>query len=146
MIFRFCADVCRDYAWMGYSWAGCAGTDHRRPFQIAPDSGKPCFFNASLNCSGYTDGSHWLAPKDWEPEQGTMSFDFGGDQRPLDETCKETSPGVFERRFKKRTVRLDCNTFAASFPENEGSGSLTADALVGVAARGGYGGRGTVLP
>ena len=133
----FCMGTHRDFAWMGYSWAGCAGTDHRRPWQISPDSGKPCFFNASLNCTGYTDGSHWLAPKDWEPEQGTMSFDFGGDQRPLDETCKETSPGVFERRFKKRTVRLDCNAFTASFPTTDEEDAVT---------RGGYGGRGTLLP
>ena len=46
-----CLSVMYIDAWMGYSWSGCAGTDHRRPWQISPDSDKPCFFNASLNCS-----------------------------------------------------------------------------------------------
>jgi hypothetical protein len=47
-----------------------------------------------VGAQGYVDGSKWLAPKDWEPENGTMSLDFGG--APLDgwETCKETSPGA----------------------------------------------------
>ena len=48
---RLCVSVMYIDAWMGYSWSGCAGTDHRRPWQISPDSDKPCFFNASLNCS-----------------------------------------------------------------------------------------------
>ena len=35
-----------------------------------------------MGAQGYVDGSKWLAPKDWEPENGTMSLDFGG--APLD--------------------------------------------------------------
>ena len=128
-----------DYAWMGYSWSGCAGVDHRRPWQINPQ-GSPCFFNSSLNCTGYVDGSKWLPPKRWDPN-GAMELDFGADQKPVDAACRETSAGsgVFERRYATRTVRLDCNTFKASFPAAE-------NGLPRTASGGGYGGRGTVLP
>jgi hypothetical protein len=44
------------YAWMGYSWQGCAGTDHRRPYYVFPGGPYKCPQNQSLRCSGYTDG------------------------------------------------------------------------------------------
>jgi hypothetical protein len=102
-----------DYAWMGYGWQGCAGSDHRRPYYPFPDGPYPCPQNRSERCSGYTDGARWMPPKEWDPK-GAMEIDFGGDQEPLD-VCEEVSEGVFERKFAKVTVRLDCNTFNASF-------------------------------
>ena len=53
----------------------------------------------------------------------------------------EVSPGVFERRFAKRTARLDCNTFEASFLAADNA-ALARRAVAG----GGYGTRGTALP
>jgi hypothetical protein len=51
----------------------------------------------------------------------------------------QVSAGVFERRFQKVTVQLDCNTFTASFkPANN-----TAPPPQAV---GGYGGLGLKVP
>jgi hypothetical protein len=74
--------------WRRYSWSGCAGVDHRRPYYEFPNGPYHCPQNRSLSCSGYVDGAKWMAPKDWDP-QGAMSIDFGGDQKPIDKTCKE---------------------------------------------------------
>ena len=68
---------------------------------------------------------------DWDPE-GAMQLDFGGDQKPIDRVCKEVADGVFERKFAKLTVRLDCNTFNASFIPAENAPVV----------KGGYGGLG----
>ena len=62
-----------------------------------------------------------------------MEMDSGGDQKPLDKTCREVSPGVFERKSAKRTARLDCNTFAVSFS--------AADNAPRTVLGNGYGGR-----
>jgi len=120
-----------DYAWLGYSWQGCAGTDHRRPYDVFPGGPYVCPQNASLKCSGYTDGARWQPPKLWDP-QGAMALDFGGDQKPVEKACREVKPGVFERKFAKITVRLDCNSFESSF--------VAADNAP--AEGGGYGGLG----
>eukprot|EP01051_Picozoa_sp_SAG22_P019898 SAG22_NODE_3824_length_1513_cov_1.938472_2_plen_266_part_01 len=92
-----------DYAWMGYSWQGCAGVDHKRPYYEFPGGAYKCPQNRSLDCSGYVDGAKWEAPKDWDPK-GAMQLDFGGDQKPVDRVCKEVADGVFERKFAKLTV------------------------------------------
>ena len=47
----------------------------------------------------------------------------------VEDACREVTPGVFERKFQKMTIQLDCNTFNASF--------IKADNV-----RGGYGGLG----
>ena len=45
-----------DYAWMGYNWMGCAGSDHKRKYY--PFKGGPfkCPQNKSEDCAGWTDG------------------------------------------------------------------------------------------
>eukprot|EP01043_Picozoa_sp_COSAG02_P045092 COSAG02_NODE_4091_length_5797_cov_127.687434_1_plen_80_part_00 len=67
-----------------------------------------------------------------------MGIDFGGDQKPIDKTCNEVSDGVFERRFQKITVQLDCNTFTASF--NLANNTAPPSHI------GGYGGLGLTVP
>lgn len=67
--------------------------------------------------------------------------DFGNGGKPVDSVCKEVSDGVFERKYAKYTVKLDCNDWSADFVEQSNVG---ASELVG--AGGGYGGRGSVLP
>ena len=52
-----------DYAWMGYSWQGCAGVDHKRPYYEFPGGPDKCPQNRSLDCSGYVDGAKWMGPK-----------------------------------------------------------------------------------
>mmetsp|Transcript_731 Transcript_731/g.2080 ORF Transcript_731/g.2080 Transcript_731/m.2080 type:complete len:504 (-) Transcript_731:2537-4048(-) len=99
------------YAWMGYNWMGCAGSDHRRKYMPFPSGPYPCPQNASLRCAGYTDGARWQPPAEWDPE-GAMTLDYGA---VVDSTCVEVSPGVFQRRFDNITVRLDCNTWTADF-------------------------------
>jgi len=79
-----------DFAWMGYEYNGCAD---------AMDS--PYKNNGGMN--------YW-APSMWAD---VMAEDFG---RPTGScTASKTKPGVFERRYGKRTVSLDCNTWKASF-------------------------------
>ena len=74
---------------------------------------------------------------EWDPD-GAMKLDFGGDQRPIDKVCREVSDGVFERKFEKLTVQLDCNNFTARFiPAN--------NAPAQAPAKGGYGGLGMKL-
>jgi hypothetical protein len=124
---------------MGYSWQGCAGVDHKRPYYEFRGGPHPCPQNRSLQCSGYVDGARWMPPKQWDPE-GAMSLDFGGDQRPVDRVCREVSDGVFERRYQNLTVRLDCNTFSASFTPADNAPSLPPP------PQGGYGGLGFKVP
>uniref|UniRef100_A0A6V3L060 Uncharacterized protein n=2 Tax=Lotharella globosa TaxID=91324 RepID=A0A6V3L060_9EUKA len=83
-----------EYAWMGYNWMGCAGSDHSR--------------------GGFVDGARWQRPSEWDP-LGAMKLDFGNGGKPLDPICREVSDGIFERRFEKIVVRLDCNEWKASF-------------------------------
>jgi hypothetical protein len=73
-----------------------------------------------------------------------MSLELGG--RPAD-ICKEVADGVFERKFPKMTVRLDCNTFNASFiPANNRNRYERHPERSRPGAGGGYGGRGMALP
>ena len=46
------------------------------------------------------------------PRPSEIDTDYG---TPLEVVCRETSSGVFERRWSRSTVGLDCNTFAATF-------------------------------
>lgn len=48
------------------------------------------------------------------PKPPLLSRDFGA---PVDKACRPVSPGVFERRWTKGVVQLDCNTFTATLPE-----------------------------
>lgn len=54
--------------------------------------------------------------------------------------CRETAPDskIFERKFAKVTVRLDCNSWEASFVQEDNAPE--------VGDNGGYGGRGMSLP
>ena len=118
---------------------GCAGSDHKRKYFPFPGGPYKCPQNASLDCAGYVDGARWQAPKDWDPA-GAMTLDFGKDGKPVDSVCKEVSDGVFERKYAKYTVRLDCNDWSADFvPATNAEESK-------VGQGGGYGGRGTALP
>lgn len=71
-----------------------------------------------------------------------MSLDFGNGGKPVDSVCKEVSEGVFERKYAKYTVRLDCNKWSADFApaQNVEKGFKV------LGQGGGYGGRGAVLP
>ena len=122
---------------MGYNWMGCAGSDHKRKYFPFPGGPYKCPQNASLDCAGYVDGARWQAPPEWDP-LGAMNLDFGDGGRPVDKLCAEVAEGVFERKFAKITVRLDCNKWEAGFVPSENA----AD----VGRGGGYGGRGTSLP
>jgi hypothetical protein len=53
-------------------------------------------------------GMNYWAPSMWSE---VMKRDFGTPSAQ----CTQTSPGVFERRFEHATVRLDCNTWDATF-------------------------------
>ena len=53
-------------------------------------------------------GMNYWAPSMWSD---VMSRDLG---KPAGD-CTQTAPGVFERRFGQSTVRLDCNTWKATF-------------------------------
>jgi hypothetical protein len=119
---------------MGYNWMGCAGVDHKRKYYPFPGGPYKCPQNKSLDCSGYVDGARWLAPPLWDPA-GAMNLDLGG--KPHD-ICEEVSDGVFERRYPKMTIRLDCNTFNATFV----AAANSRDPGVG----GGYGGMGFATP
>lgn len=99
------------YAWIGYNWMGCAGSDHKRKYMPFPNGPYPCPQNASLRCSGYVDGARWQPPRLWDPE-GAMTLDFGP---PIDAACAEVEEGVFERRYSNYTVRLNCSNWAADF-------------------------------
>ena len=72
-----------------------------------------------------------------------MNLDFGNGGRPVDTLCAEVSAGVFERKFAKITVRLDCNTWEAGFAPSENLN--VAEGQEG-GREGGYGGRGMSLP
>ena len=70
------------YAWIGTSWLGCvSGSDPPSPGPGA--KGKYTF------------------PDILHTDVGT----------PVDSVCKETAPGVFERKWSKGSVRMDCNTW-----------------------------------
>jgi hypothetical protein len=101
-----------DYAWMGYNWMGCAGSDHKRKYFPFPGGPYKCPQNKSLDCSGWVDGARYQAPEDWDP---TMNLDYGNGGKAVDAVCSEVSDGVFERKYAKYTVRLDCNTWKADF-------------------------------
>jgi len=47
------------------------------------------------------------------PRPSLIDTDFG---EPVDRICRETSNGVFKRRFSTGDVILDCNSFLASLP------------------------------
>lgn len=40
-----------------------------------------------------------------------FSVDYG---TPLDKLCTKKAPGVYQRRWSKANVELDCNTFTGS--------------------------------
>ena len=40
---------------------------------------------------------------------------IGNGGKPVDSVCKEVSEGVFERKYAKYTVKLDCNDWSADF-------------------------------
>ena len=46
------------------------------------------------------------------PRPAEIDTDYGA---PLEDVCRETSSGVFERRWSRATITLDCNAFAAAF-------------------------------
>ena len=46
------------------------------------------------------------------PRPTEIDTDYGA---PLEDVCRETSSGVFERRWSRATITLDCNAFAAAF-------------------------------
>ncbi len=71
-----------DYAWIGYTWAGCFPMPAHNPVH----------------------NGTWLRPR---PEQ--WDADYGG--RPAG-PCAETAPasGVFQRAYPKADVEWDCNT------------------------------------
>ena len=50
------------------------------------------------------------------PRPALLDRDFGA---PQEAGCRATGGGVFERRFSKASVRLDCNSFVATFVPNE---------------------------
>jgi hypothetical protein len=93
---------------------GCAGSDHKRKYFPFPGGPYPCPQNKSLDCSGYVDGARWQAPHDWD-SKGAMTLDYGNGGKAVDAVCSEVSEGVFERKYAKYTVRLDCNTWQADF-------------------------------
>ena len=70
-----------------------------------------------------------------------MVLDFGNGGKPVDSVCREVSEGVFERKYAKYTVRLDCNEWSADF---EPASNIEESRLLG--RGGGYGGRGSALP
>ena len=111
-----------DYAYMGYSWAGCANG-----------------VKSPWNNSG---GTQFWAPSRWSP---TMAYDFGA---PLEPSCREVSPGsgVFERKYAHRTVRLDCTDWTASFELNANTSPGTPSDGGDSIPAGGYGGLGVRLP
>ena len=118
-----------DYAYMGYS---CKPPRYRcRLGCILPNipaisllTGAGCA-NAVHSPWNNSGGTQFWAPSRWSP---TMAVDFG---KPLEAGCRETSPGVYERRYEHRTVMLDCGAWSASFEP---------------VPAGGYGGFGTRLP
>jgi len=46
-----------------------------------------------------------------DPDPKEFDVDYGV---PIDETCSETSPDVFEREWTKAKVTFDCNKYAAN--------------------------------
>jgi|EP01043_Picozoa_sp_COSAG02_P045254 hypothetical protein len=111
-----------DYAYLGYSWAGCANGVH-----------------SPWNNSG---GTQFWAPSRWSQ---AMAYDFGA---PLEPSCREVSPGsgVFERKYTHRTVRLDCTNWTASFQvHTDAKADVSSDSSGSIPA-GGYAGLGVRLP
>ena len=111
-----------DYAYLGYSWAGCANGVH-----------------SPWNNSG---GTQFWAPSRWSP---TMAYDFGLAVEPA---CREVSPGsgIFERKYAHRTVRLDCTKWTATFETNTHEKSGSSNGKNTDIPVGGYGGLGVRLP
>ena len=44
---------------------------------------------------------------------------------PVDAVCKETAKGVFERRWSKGTVKMDCNTWTGTIPGWQPAGAAS---------------------
>lgn len=62
-------------------------------------------------------GYGWLGCTDKYERPDALQIDTG---EPIDPTCHETDHGVFVRRWSKKTVTMDCNTYTATIePANE---------------------------
>ena len=57
------------------------------------------------------------------PRPAEIDTDYG---EPLEATCRQTAPGVFERRWSLATVALDCNAFTATFDRSPPPGVESA--------------------
>jgi len=56
-------------------------------------------------------GHGWLGCSHKYLYPDALSKDYG---EPVDELCKEVSSGVFQRKWTKATVEMDCNTWSPS--------------------------------
>jgi hypothetical protein len=86
------------FAFLGYGWNGCQ-TVH--PSHVRPDS-----WNGT-----------YARPHE-------MDEDFG---EPLEPLCREVAPGVFERKWSKANVQMNCNTFQGTLKMSDGRMLKTDD-------------------
>jgi len=88
-----------DFAWLGYSWMGCAGRS----------CGAPPWPNGSNPRQAPCDGSgrnviDWQFPPELDRDYGTPV----GWGKPGRGYCREKASGVFEREYTRAVVTVDC--------------------------------------
>jgi hypothetical protein len=101
-----------DFAWLGYSWMGCAERGCGAP--PWPNSSNPA--RAPCDASSGRTRIDWEFPPELERDYGTP-VGWGGKGHQGSGGggyCTENSPGVFEREYTRAMVTLDCTAGTGS--------------------------------